>query len=212
MELSDTDFRILSLCSENRETPANLAAHLDVTPNYVSKELGKLRELELIQQPGPADNSGMYITTELGEFVVSKDSVYERAQAELFAQLAENAVGLANDLNREDEEQSIEPGDIVISSMDAYELLHRFEDADTLQPGEIAEPEQMNLFAVRGLLYELVFFEVVDRQVSADGEMYSLTQRGREVLDQPPAETVSDVNRVWLGLPKQDVEPAQGSF
>jgi predicted transcriptional regulator len=199
MKLSDTDFNILELCSQNRETPKNLAAALDIEANYASNELTKLKREKLVTQPGPADTSGMYIVTEKGSFVLSKRSKYDRRQADLFGQLVESAVEIAETLDDETGDQDVRPGDVVITSQSAFDLLHSLQD----RPGgftarDLRDTPEMNLAAIQGSLYELYFFDLLDRGKTSEGVVYDLTGKARTLLDDAPAQPdVMSINRSW---------------
>jgi DNA-binding MarR family transcriptional regulator len=203
MELSETDWGILDLCSDNRETRKNIAAALDKSPNYISKELSKLSEMGLLEQPGPAENSGMHVTTEKGDFVLSKQEHYERRQSELFGELVESAVELSRELSTETDDE-VAPSDIVVVSEQAHDLLQNLENHSGISPQEAADRIGMNLYATPGLLYELYFFDLLDRSVTSEGELYDLTARGRQLLDQPVQTTVADVNRTWNLITSKD--------
>jgi DNA-binding MarR family transcriptional regulator len=203
MELSETDWGILDLCSDNRETRKNIAAALDKSPNYISKELSKLSEMGLLEQPGPAENSGMHVTTEKGEFVLSKQEKYERRQSELFGELVESAVELSRELSAETDEE-VTPSDIVVVTEQAHDLLQKLENHSGLSPREAADRIGMNLYATQGILYELYFFDLLDRAVTSEGEIYDLTARGRRLLDQPAQTTVKDANRTWNMITSKD--------
>ncbi|QKY19669.1 phage repressor protein [Halolamina sp. CBA1230] len=203
MELSDTDWGILNLCSDNRETRKNIAAALDKSPNYISKELSKLNEMGLLQQPGPAENSGMHVTTKKAEFVLSKQEKYERRQSELFGEFVESAVELARELSAEADEE-VTPRDIVVVTGQAHELLQRLENRSGISPQEAADRIEMNLYATQAVLYELYFFDLLDRAVTSEGEIYDLTARGRRLLDQPAQTTVKDANRTWNMITSKD--------
>jgi len=203
MELSDTDWGILNLCSDNRETRKNIAAALDKSPNYISKELSKLSEMGLLEQPGPAENSGMHVTTEKGEFVLSKQEKYERRQSELFGELVESAVELSRELSAEADEE-ITPSDIVVVTEQAHDLLQKLENQSRISPQEAADWIGMNLYATQAILYELYLFNLLDRAVTSEGELYDLTARGRRLLDQPAQTTVEDANRTWNMIASKD--------
>jgi DNA-binding MarR family transcriptional regulator len=203
MELSDTDWGILDLCSNNRETRKNIAAALDKSPNYISKELSKLSEMGMLEQPGPADNSGMHVTTEKGKFVLSKQEKYERRQSELFGELVESAVELSRELSTEAHKE-VTLSDIVVVSEQAHDFLQKLENHSGISPQEAADQFGMNLYATQGLLYELYFFDLLDRAVTSEGEIYDVTARGRRLLDQPAQTTVKDANRTWNMIGSKD--------
>lgn len=204
MELSETDWGILERCSENRETRSNLSVLLDVTPNYVSKELSKLTKMELIKEVGPAERSGMYVTTTKGDFVLNKRKKYEKQHSELFGELVTSSIEIANELTAQANDQEIGPNDIVLTSVDAYDELHSLSEVEsiTLQKAKDVSPYD-NIYAVYGVLYELNFHDLLDR--ISDNEEYEITERGRALLNEPtPAVTTAEnINRIWNTLPEK---------
>lgn len=204
MHLSDTDWDLLIACYENRETRPNLAKKLDITPNYVSKKLSQHSDNGLIAQPGPADNSGMWTTTPKGDLVVSKKEKYEKRHDELFGALVDRATEIATDLNDETD-RDITPSDIIITSSDAWHALHKLQDKARIKTHSAAELlPQDNVYAVHGILYELWFFDLLSRTETSEGEIYDVTTRGREALDEITIQhhvSPENINRVWLGLP-----------
>jgi Mn-dependent DtxR family transcriptional regulator len=202
MEISETDWGLLEKCSQNRETRANLAVLLDVTPNYVSKELGKLTDLGLLEDVGPAEKSGMYVTTCKGDFVLEKRDKYENQHSELFGELIDSSIEVAEQLTGETEERTIDPSDIVITSVDAYDQLHSLQDTETFSLQTAKEASKYdNIYAVYGVLYELNCHNLLARPSS--GDEYRITDRGHALLEEPtPATvTVENINRVWNALP-----------
>jgi len=185
---------ILDLCSEDRETRKNIAAALDKTPNYISKELSKLNEMGMLEQPGPAENSGMHVTTEKGEFVLSKQEKYERRQSELFGELVESAVELARDLSAEADEEVTRA--ISWLTEQAHDLLQKLENRSGISPREAADRIGMNLYATQGILYELYFFDFLAGQ-SRLREKSMIHRPWAATLDQPVQTTVKDANRTW---------------
>lgn len=208
MHLSDTDWELLTACHENRETRSNLAEKLDITPNYVSKKLSQHSESGLISQPGPADNSGMWITTPKGNLVVAKREKYEKQHDELFGALVDRATEIATELNDEADGDII-PTDIIITSTDAWQALHDLEEESRIKAHYAAELlSQDNIYAVRGTLYELWFFDLLSRAQTSEGEIYDVTETGRIALDDISIQhhvTPKNINRDWLGLtPRRD--------
>lgn len=203
MHLSDTDWDLLTACHENRETRPNLAEKLDITPNYVSKKLTQHSENGLISQAGPADNSGMWITTQKGNLVVAKREKYEKRHDELFGSLVNRAVELASELNDEAESE-ITPADIIITSSDAWQALHGLEEESRIKTQHAGELlPQDNIYAVHGILYELWFFDLLSRAETSEGEIYDVTEKGRIAIDDIRIShhvTPKNINRDWLGL------------
>ncbi|GAA0515705.1 hypothetical protein SAMN04488066_11568 [Halorubrum aquaticum] len=204
MDLSETDWGILEVCSENRETRSNLSVLVDVTPNYVSKELSKLTEIELVEEVGPAERSGMYITTAKGDFVLGKREKYEKQHSELFGALVTSSIEIADELNEQVDDREIGPNDIVLTSVDAYDQLCSLSDMTSITPQKAKDVSQYdNIYAVYGVLYELYFHDLLSR-TSNKGE-YKITERGRELLNNttPAATTPENINRIWNTLPEK---------
>ncbi|SDY71313.1 hypothetical protein [Halopenitus persicus] len=208
MHLSETDWELLIACHEKRETRPNLAEKLDITPNYVSKKLSQHSENGLISQPGPADNSGMWTTTQKGDLVVEKRKKYEKRHDELFGALVDRATEIATELNNETD-RDITPTDIIITSTDAWQALHELEEESQIKTHYAAELlPQDNIYAVHGILYELWFFDLLIRTETSEGEIYDFTQKSRMALDDIGIQhhiTPENINRDWLGLtPRRD--------
>lgn len=202
MEISKTDWGLLENCSQNRETRANLSVMLDVTPNYVSKELSKLSKLELIEEVGPAENSGMYVTTSKGDYTLEKQDKYEKQHSELFGELINSSVEIAEQLTEESEEKAVKTEDIIITSVDAYDQLHRVRDIGKFDLQSAKEASKYdNIYAVYGVLYELRFHDLLARPSGEDE--YRITELGNTLIEKPtPATvTVENLNRVWNGIP-----------
>lgn len=202
MDISKTDWGLLEQCSLNRETRPNLSVLLDVTPNYVSKEIKKLSDINLIKQVGPAKKSGMYVTTSKGEFILNKQEKYDKQHSELFREFVNSTFDLAEKLNQESDEKDIGPDDIVLTSVDAYEELFGLKETETitLQRAKDFSPYD-NTYAVYGVLYSLYFHDLLDR--TSGEQEFRITDRGRALLEKPtpPNVTVENINRVWNALP-----------
>ena len=80
-----TDVEIMKLLSNgNRQTPANVAAHLDHDPGYMSERLRNLEKREYIRDAPPAERSGMYELTKLGKIVAFHIHTYVRGYHNIF--------------------------------------------------------------------------------------------------------------------------------
>ena len=86
----------------------------------------------------------------------------------------------------------------------AHGLLQKLENQSGISPQEAADRIGMNLYATRGILYELNFFDLLDRAVTSESKIYDLTARGRRLLDQPAQTTVKDANRKWNMITSKD--------
>ena len=74
-----TDVEIIELLSaEGRQTPANVAAHLERDSRYMSERLRELEKREYIRDAPPAERSGMYELTRLGSIVAFHAHSYVR--------------------------------------------------------------------------------------------------------------------------------------
>ena len=69
MRLVDlTDFQILEALSDGRRNvAANIAIELDKDRAYLNTRLPELEDYGLIKRIGPAENSGLYEITEVGQ-------------------------------------------------------------------------------------------------------------------------------------------------
>lgn len=62
-----TDFDILEILTEGRNVPSNIAARLDKSNGYISGQLPRLADQDLVRRIGPAERSGLYELTDRGE-------------------------------------------------------------------------------------------------------------------------------------------------
>ena len=62
-----TDFDILKILTEGRNVPSNLAARLEKSQGYISGQLPKLADQNLVRRIGPAERAGLYEITDRGE-------------------------------------------------------------------------------------------------------------------------------------------------
>lgn len=73
------DIRILRLFSDGRrQTPKNVAAHLDQQAEYMSNRMRYLYKSGFLEDPGPADGSGMYVISDKGLVAVFHSENYAR--------------------------------------------------------------------------------------------------------------------------------------
>lgn len=90
-----TDFDVLEILNRGkRQTPANVAAHVDKGRQYVRKRIKHLVEHGLATQVGPAPRSDMFVITARGQAALALREDYnhhrhERFEAELEAYPAE---------------------------------------------------------------------------------------------------------------------------
>lgn len=80
-----TDLEILELLlSGDRQTPANVAAHLGHDSRYMSERLRNLEERGYIRDAPPAERSGMYELTDLGAIAAFHIHTYVRDYHNIF--------------------------------------------------------------------------------------------------------------------------------
>jgi len=80
-----TDVEILKLLLKgDRQTPANVGAHLDRDPRYMSERLRNLEQREYIRDAPPAERSGMYELTALGAIAAYHITGYVRDYHNIF--------------------------------------------------------------------------------------------------------------------------------
>jgi len=71
MHLTDpTDFDILEILTEGRNVPSNLAARLEKSQGYISGQLPKLADQNLVRRIGPAERAGLYEITDRGRLAL----------------------------------------------------------------------------------------------------------------------------------------------
>jgi predicted transcriptional regulator len=85
IRLNDTDEAIIDKLREGRNLPSNIAAELDVTRQYVSERMGRLREHGIVRNIG----NGVYELTEEGS--VSRERDYLKS----FGKYADTNIGEA---------------------------------------------------------------------------------------------------------------------
>lgn len=72
-----TDFLILEcLSSEGRNVAVNIAEEIDKSRSHVNVRLPQLADYGLVEKVGPAENSGLYEITALGEIAVTYREEY----------------------------------------------------------------------------------------------------------------------------------------
>jgi len=187
--LSDTDFEILRLCSENRETPVNLASHLDIEPNYASTELSKLRRQDFIERPGPASNSGMNQTTKLGEFVLLKRDKYEHERTELFMVLVRRTSERADEFD-------IEPEDVLCYSSEAVRICQQIRPLTIENVAESIDDDLSRMQNAIIYMYDAWFYDLLETE-PWEGEV-ALTERGQTVAT-ADADTAQELHEEVYG-------------
>ncbi len=85
-----TDIEIIELLSTGvRQTPANVAAHLERDSRYMSERLRSLEKRGYIRDAPPAERSGMYELTRLGSIVAFHIQTYVRDYHDTFHAMSE---------------------------------------------------------------------------------------------------------------------------
>lgn len=101
-----TDFDILEVLSRGkRQTPANVAAHVDKGRQYVRKRMNHLVEHGLVTEVGPSKRSGMYVITARGRAALALRGEYDHHRHERFERELEeypDEVVEADELDLED--------------------------------------------------------------------------------------------------------------
>lgn len=198
--ISNTDFDILNLCSSNRETPKNLAAHLNISNSYASSSLTKHRKLGYVTQPGPADKSGMYITTHTGEIALSKRDKYDSVYHDEWIDLIDRTRDITDrhDINTE----------LAIGTSSIAHHLIRTADTDTISAQTVrdAAGDELGQARLAALyLYELWFFNVIisdsDGPPVGSANKYRLTKHGKQavrVAQNNQTESIDELHEAFL--------------
>lgn len=174
-----TDLEIIELLSTgDRQTPANVAAHLDRDSRYMSERLRSLEKREYIQDAPPAERSGMYELTKLGSIVAFHIHTYVRDHHNTFD-------AISNLLLEEQPETGFYP-DLIIIEDAADVALHRLNESEgLLVPSKL----EIDIVQDRGYspqttgeaLYTLSFHGLAER---VDGmDVYQITERGERTVE-----------------------------
>ncbi len=176
-----TDPEIVEILSKgDRETPANVAAHLDHDSRYMSERLRSLEERGYIRDAPPAERSGMYELTNLGAIAAFHIHTYVRDYHAIFR--------ATTDLILETQpENEFYPDLITIDDADRT-ALQELNNADGL-----TVPSELHIEIVHDAgyapqtaneaLYRLFYHGLAERV--DDMDVYRLTTRGAKTLDLP---------------------------
>lgn len=172
-----TDIEIINLLSNGkRQTPANVAAHLDHDPRYMSERLRKLKLREYIRDSPPAERSGMYELTNLGKIAAFHIDKYVRDYHNIFHSKCE----LILDKQPQDE---FYPDLISVSDSERVVLYHVDPDGLNLA-SEIHVEKNTDSIDSRTIvesLYGLFYYGLTER---VDGmDVYRLTERGEIAIN-----------------------------
>ena len=73
-----TDFEVLDAFADGkRNIGANIAAEIDADRGYVNSRLRSLEDYNLLERVGPINNSGLYVITSKGQFVLEHRDIYQ---------------------------------------------------------------------------------------------------------------------------------------
>lgn len=174
-----TDLEILELLSNgDRQTPANVAAHLDHDPRYMSQRLRNLEERGYIRDTPPAERSGMYELTDLGTITAFHIHTYVRDYHNIFHAVTEAILD-------DQPENSFYPDLIQIddSARTALYELDRIEGLTVpseLQIEMVQEAEYSPQTAYEAL-YMLFYHGLAERVDNMD--VYRITDRGEKAVN-----------------------------
>jgi DNA-binding MarR family transcriptional regulator len=174
-----TDLEILELLSTGeRQTPANVAAHLDHDSRYMSERLRNLEERGYIRDAPPADRSGMYELTNLGAIAAFHIQTYVRDYHNIFLVVTEAI------LNKQPE-NAFYPDLITTDDVDRT-ALHELNKAEGL-----TVPSELHIEIVHDAgyapqtaneaLYSLFYHGLAERVDNMD--VYRITERGEKAVD-----------------------------
>lgn len=170
-----TDLEIIELLSAGkRQTPANVAAHLDRDSRYMSERLRDLEKREYICDAPPAERSGMYELTRLGGIVAFHIHAYVRDYHSTF-----HAVSKMLNVLTDDEFYP----DLIKIDDTLHAALHKLDETEGL-----LVPSKLDIDIVTGsppqgseeALYVLSYYALAER---VDGmDVYQITERGEKAL------------------------------
>lgn len=174
-----TDLEIIELLSTGlRQTPANVAAHLEHDSRYMSERLRTLEKRGYIRDAPPADRSGMYELTKLGTIVAFHIHAYVRDYHNTFH-------AISNILLEEQPEDGFYPDLIKIGDADHAALDKLNETDGLLVPSKL----EIDIVHDRGYspqtsgeaLYTLSYHGLAERVEGMD--VYQISKRGEKVVN-----------------------------
>lgn len=174
-----TDIEIIELLSTGaRQTPANVAAHLERDSRYMSERLRSLEEREYIRDAPPAERSGMYELTNLGIIVAFHIHTYVRDYHDTFHAMSEI-------IHKEQPEGTFYPDLIKLDEPDRI-ALDRLNNIEGLTvPSEleieISHDAGYSPRTTGEALFSLSYNGLAER---VDGmDVYRITERGEKTVD-----------------------------
>lgn len=174
-----TDLEILELLSTgDRQTPANVAAHLDHDSRYMSERLRNLEDRGYIRDAPPADRSGMYELTDLGAIAAFHIHTYVRDYHPIFRATTEYI--LDNQPGK-----TFYPDLILIEGADRIALRELHKREGLTVPSElhieIAHDADYAPLTANEALYRLFYDGLAERVDNMD--VYRITDRGEKAMD-----------------------------
>ena len=176
-----TDLEIAELLSTGeRQTPANVAAHLDHDSRYMSERLRNLEGRGYIRDAPPAERSGMYELTNRGAVAAFHIHTYVRDHHRMFHGSTEAILD-----NQPDD--AFYP-DLVMTSEPSRTALFKLDERDGLiVPSdlhiELVHESDMSPRGVGEILYGLYYDGLVERVDNMD--VYRITERGEVAANLP---------------------------
>jgi DNA-binding MarR family transcriptional regulator len=173
-----TDPEILDLLtSGDRQTPANVAAHLEHDSRYMSERLRKLEERGYIRDAPPAERSGMYELTNLGAIAAFHSHTYVREYHRIFR-------GATELILDKQPENAFYPDLVTIDDADRT-VLHELDKAEGL-----IVPSELHVEIVHDAgyapqtaneaLYSLFYHGLAERVDNMD--VYRITEQGEKAV------------------------------
>ena len=175
-----TDIEILTLLSTgDRQTPANVGAHLDQDSRYMSQRLRNLEERGYVRDAPPAERSGMYELTKFGAIAAFHIHTYVRGYHNTFRTTTEGI--LENQPN-----DAFYPDLIILDDADEVALRQLSKVDGLTVPSELPIKEMADdvenlISTVSKELYTLFYFGLAERV--EDMDVYRITDRGEKALD-----------------------------
>lgn len=174
-----TDIEILDLLSNgNRQTPANVGAHLDHDSRYMSERLRNLEERGYIRDAPPAERSGMYELTDLGAITAFHIHTYVRDYHNMFRAETESIL-------EKQPENSFYPDLIPLNDADQT-ALNELNSAEGLTVPSELRFELVNEAGyvpqtANEALYILYYHGLAERVDNMD--VYRITERGEKAIN-----------------------------
>lgn len=174
-----TDVEILDLLSNgDRQTPANVAAHLDHDSRYMSERLRNLEERGYIRDAPPAERSGMYELTTLGAIAAFHIHTYVRDYHNMFR-------GNTEAILDNQPENEFYPDLILTNDANRLGLFELDRAEGLVVPSELhiefAHDRDYAPIAANEALYSLSYHGLAERVDNMD--VYRLTERGEKAAD-----------------------------